>query len=424
MSLPSIFEVYQLAHGPSLPFTMGALKTGQYFRNVLMGIPHNRENRILIEFLGDFAIYGKDNLSDVAITCGIAGYIAGESRFSLKNFYNKIKKSGGIQLLSSTWAFSVDTDIIFNRGVEELAHRNTIRFHVLDSEQKVLLQAEYIVSAKGSVSGPGSLDQDTSASIEQIDNFADISKVCEKEKLELIDYIISAEMILHSITSDQIMERIGQIWQIMNSSITNGLNNEGQLPNHVKRQAKILDQHFSEQNRHWKNLGREHILSSIYALAVAEEIQDNQLLITAPLCETAALMPATLQLMQEKFSIPDRKLSEALLIGGLVGALLLKSFSQIYANPALDISFAISASMSAAAGCYLIDNNIQMINQAVIIAIRLCGFNHNLKYTEIGANSIKYTGIAIDAINLALCGYEQTDQAFDQFFRQLVVDSK
>jgi L-serine deaminase len=419
MSLASIFEVFQLSHGPSLPYTTGALKTGQYFRNVLMGVPYHQDNRILIELLGDFAIYGKDNLSNVAIICGLAGYIAGESRFTLKRFYSRIEKSGGIQLLNRTWPFSVDSDLVFNKSKKELDHPNTIRFHILGSEQKILLQTEYFVSVHGHVTGPGSRDQEAVKMIDQFDQFADIQEVCNKEELNLVDYIISAEEMKHTISPVQIFERLSHTWQIMRSSIQNGLKNEGSLPNHNPRQAKRLHNEFSKRIMNWKTLGQENILASIYALAVAEELIDNQLIITAPLCESAALMPAILYLIQEKYSVQSKEISESLLIGGLVGSLLMKSTTQFYSKPVLDISFTISSAMTAAAGCYLIDPDIKKINQAAAIAINLGGVNQNLNYDNIGEISMRYAGVILTAINLALCDYQQTELPFDQYYRQL-----
>ncbi len=75
MGLSSVFQVFQLALGPSLQYTMGAFKVGQYFREVLIGVPFHQNNRILVEFLGKQADEGRKNDSHLALISGLGGYI-------------------------------------------------------------------------------------------------------------------------------------------------------------------------------------------------------------------------------------------------------------------------------------------------------------------------------------------------------------
>ncbi len=411
MSLTSIFEIYQLAHGPSLPYTTGALKVGQYFREVLIGVPYHQDNRIIVEFLGNFAEHGRASLSHMALVSGLAGYIPGENRLSLKQVYERIKKSRTLILMNKSWAFSVDSDLV------------TIRIHVLGPEEKLLLQAEYFVSVKGTVSGPGSRDSEASSSIDQIDSFSQIREVCLQQKLSLSAYVLSAEQIRHGIQQDQVVQHMINTWQIMSACINNGINNTGLLPDGSARQAHVLQKSLSLQTKHWKTLGVEQMWVNLYALAVAEEVIDNQLIITAPLCESAALVPAILFMVQEKFSVDENKISQGLLAGGIVGALLLKHQTQIYAKPILETAFSIATAMAAAAGMAVLSDSIERINQAAAIAVNLSQVNHSMNYQQLPELSLKYAGMALNAINLSFNDYQITELSFDDYSNKLFQSS-
>ncbi len=421
MSLSSIFEVYQLAHGPSLPYTTGALKTGQYFREVLIGVPYHPDNRIIVEFLGNFSQYGLNSLSHVALVGGLAGYIAGENRLSLKNLFERIEQSRSLMILNKSWGFSVGSDVVFSKSKKDIAHPNTIRFHVLGPNEKILLQAEYIVSFKGLVSGPGSRDAEPGSTLEQLDNFSQIMEVCSTQDLSLPAYVASAERIRHSISDEQIYEHLENTWQIMQASISNGLDNTGTLPDGQSRQAAMMHKSLNHQIRTWKSLGAEQLLVNVNVQAIAEEIVDNQLIITAPLCESAAILPGLLYMIQGKYSTSSKSICDGLLVGGLVAALLLKYQEQLYTKPILSSASTIGAAMAAAAGMFLIQPSMDMINQAANIAIKM-SYERTSKesFTELPVMSIKAANLALNAINLAQSDYRVTDLAFDTYFKKLI----
>ena len=125
MSLPSLSQVFQLAYGPSLVYTMGPFKAGQYFRTQLIGIPHHEDNRIVVEFFGNFSRFGKELSSDVALVSAIGGFSQENSVTGLQDFYDNIKKTGRFFMHSRIWPFTIDSDLIF-------------RNKILNSQMKIL----------------------------------------------------------------------------------------------------------------------------------------------------------------------------------------------------------------------------------------------------------------------------------------------
>lgn len=416
MSLPSVFQILQLALGPSLPYTNGAFKTGQYFREVLLSVPHATSNRIIIEFLGNFASAAKLNQSDKALIAGLGGYIPGETRMGIMKYHSIIQKEGAIQLMGKAWPFHESSDAVFSHAKKDLPHPNTIRFHVIDENEKILLQAEYIVSSNGVVNGPGSRDSDAVSSIGQVVTFEEIFKICNEENLDLINYIHSAESTIRKMSLEKMEERMVHTWEIMDASIENGISNKGLIHESVIRQAHILLSGYKEIISSSEILSKENAQASIYATGVCEESLSNQLVITAPVCETAGILASVLKTVQQKFRFSKNQMAKSLLVGGFTGAILQKHSQPLLEKHDLRLDFQIATAMAAAAGMYLIQNDLKLISLAINNALRLSGKLVDHSSSQLIRNNVKHSNLAITAINLSLIGFDSGQQSVNTFF--------
>lgn len=420
MSLSSVFQVLQLAIGPSLPYTMGALKVGQFFREVLIGVPYHQDNRVLVEFLGDFEKFGKDNSSHMALIAGLSGYVSGETRMSIRKMYSIIHKEGGFQLLSKTWPFNDESDLIFNKKSTEFSHPNTIRFHVVSVEGKVLLQAEYTVSGKGLVSGPGSRDTDPGSNIDQIDSLEEILKICKAENLSLLEYIYSSEELIHGISVDQILQRMLNTWKIIESSIDNGLGNSTNIHAEIKRKAHIIYSHYQEILPIQDLISKEHAQASMFACGVCEESLANQLVITAPVCETSGVLSAVLKSLQSKYLFSKSQMAEALLIAGFIGSVLQKLGIRFFEKNKIRLDFPIATAMAAASGMFLVNKDPEAILKVIHIALDLAENDPDYSTENLIKQNIKHANLALASINLALIGYPIDQTSMDKAFQRKI----
>lgn len=398
MSLPSLSQVFQLAYGPSLVYTMGPFKAGQYFRAQLIGIPHHEDNRIVVEFFGNFSLFGKELSSDVALVSALGGFSQENSVTGLRDFYDNIKKTGRFFMHSRTWPFTIDSDLIFRKQNPELPNENTIRFHLLSPDQSILIQAEYIVSNNGQVSGPGSQETSNGKSSGDITSFYDIIDTCLYENLTLIEYILSYEEQVHSVDPVQTRTKMKQIWKIIKTSIDSGL----QL-DHAGNMYKT----YHDRLANYEIIGNEQALASIYALAVCEESLKNNLVVAAPLCETAGIIPAVLKTIQEKYHFSDEKIADALVIAGFVGSFL----QEVNIANNKNTSFSMSTAMASAGGLSLLSSDLLILNEAINIAISLSDSQMPFKSEEIINLNIKHSNLAIEAINLSMNGYHLSKKA-------------
>ncbi|MEA1877298.1 MAG: L-serine ammonia-lyase, iron-sulfur-dependent, subunit alpha [Bacteroidota bacterium] len=397
MSLPSLFQVLQLAYGPSLLYTMGPFKAGQYFRTQLIGIPHHEDNRIVVEFFGNFCRFGKELSSDVALVSALGGFSQENSVTGLRDFYDNIKKTGSFLMHSKIWPFTIDSDLIFRKENHELPNENTIRFHLLSPDQNILIQAEYIVSNTGHVYGPGSYENSNSKSESNSENdvtsFSNIINTCQRENLTLVEYVLSYEEHVHSVDPVQTRTKMEQIWKIIKASVESGLQQD---------LAGNMYKTYHDRLANYEIIGNEQALASIYALAVCEESRKNKFVVATPVCETAGILPAVLNTLQEKYHFYDEKIADALVIAGFVGSYLM----QINVKNNTNIYFSTATAMASAGGLSLLSSDLGILNEVVNIAISLSDSKMPFTSGEITNLNIKHSNLAIEAINLGLNGFQ------------------
>ena len=72
MGFVSIRDVFKIGIGPSSSHTLGALKSGLFFRKEIKKYDLNN-SKIKVELCGSFALTGKGHLTDKAVVCGLNG---------------------------------------------------------------------------------------------------------------------------------------------------------------------------------------------------------------------------------------------------------------------------------------------------------------------------------------------------------------
>ncbi len=371
MGLPSIFEVFQLAIGPSTVFTTGALRIGQAFREVLLSSPYRPPNRILIELSGNFAKSGRENNSDQAVITGLGGYKLEETGILLKAFFAKIKENGSFPFFGDVWPFNPESDLIFKFADAGPENPDMIRFHVISQAGQPLYHAEYFPVGNGLIKGTGIVDPINFVIENAPENFKDIQGIIKSRKLSLTEYVIDSECKRHQISVDHFHKRMLVTWKIMITNIDRGLKssgNPGDLPGGF---AENMNRKFLNHSAGSAVFGGDNMRGAIYAVALSEEILKNRQVITAPTCTGSALVPAILRLMQEKFLFSDEKIIEGLIISGLYGSILLNRLNRSGTSQDMHIEVACSAAMAAAGATYLMGGSLEETEKAAVMGTLL-----------------------------------------------------
>ena len=247
-------------------------------------------------------------------------------------------------------------------------------------------------------------------------SFAEIAQFCHWRYISLAEYVELNE-------GPEIWDFLGEIWRAMKQAISRGLHTDGILPGglNLDRKAKRM---FEQVRPDEIPQVQELRIVCSYAYAVAEENADNGVIVTAPTCGSAGVLPAVLLYMQERHDLSEEKILEALAVAGLFGALVKRNASVSGAECGCQAEIGTACSMAAAALCTLLDRSIEETEYAAEIAMEhqlgltcdpICGL---VQIPCIERNAVAAKR-AMDAFNLAqfLCGTRNI--SFDMVVRTM-----
>ena len=418
MPLPSILDVFRISIGPSSSHTLGALRSGLMFREKIS--KHNLDNcHITIELRGSFALTGKGHLTDKAVVCGLNGMDVEKEGEKFLEIYENILKRGYIDINDYKIPFNPEEDIVWNKNLDNLTHPNTVRYR-LSKDGNVIEEEEY-----RSVGG-GMLDREKAKiklenNIEDFKNLCDIMNFCKNNNMNFVDFIDYLMEKRYSISREKLNAELLKRWTIMKRRIDEGLRKEGILPGilKLKRRAPRMFKEYLENLRSFRMLSEEVTLTSIYAIAVAEENASGALVVTAPTCGSSGVLPAVLCSIQERYHLQDAKIIDALKVAGIIGMVVIKNGSIAGAEVGCQGEIGVACSMAAASACYLMGGSIEQIEFAAEI-----GLEHHLGLTcdpvagLVQIPCIERNGAAavsaLNASNLALLSRAEHQVSFDK----------
>lgn len=307
------------------------------------------------------------------------------------------------------------TEVVFcDYHAEPLPHPNTLDFFAYRGKEEIGKMR--VLSVGG---GDIVIEGEEAAEMEEIypeNSFAEITQFCSWRYLSLSEYVELNE-------GYEIWDFLAEVWRAMKRSIEIGLHAEGVLPGglNVVRKAKRL---FEQEKENELPQVREMRLVCSYAFAVAEENAGNGLIVTAPTCGSAGVLPAVLLYMHERHGYSDDQMLRALAVAGLIGALVKRNASISGAECGCQAEIGTATSMAAAALCTLKNMSISETEYAAEVAMEhqlgltcdpICGL---VQIPCIERNAVAAKR-AMDAFNLAsfLCGSRNI--SFDMVVRTM-----
>ena len=319
MGLRSIKEIFITGHGPSSSHTMGPYFASQYILNKYKGIKN-----IEVTLFGSLALTGKGHLTDYIID------------LALKDIPHKI---------------------IFNKKSVK-KHPNTMSFKIETKERKYI---ENVVSiGGGSIITVDNVKKLALKEVYPHQYIKDITAYCLKNDISYYDYVIEHE-------DKDIEEYFRNVLKVMDEAVERGLNTTGYLPGklHVKRKAKDMYDAMEDTT-----LGVNDVAMNvaIHSFAVAEENAAGGIVVTAPTCGSAGVIPGCIKYLRMK-GVSDNNIVRGLMVAGLFGIVCKTNASVSGAECGCQAEIGVACSMGAAMIAFCFGKNIIDINQSAEIAL-------------------------------------------------------
>lgn len=316
--MESIKKIYKIGYGPSSSHTMGPGYAAEIF---LKKYPY--ATRFSVELFGSLALTGKGHMTDVTLK-----KILGESR----------------------------TNIIFNKEKVYDYHTNAMKFNAFNDKTLI---GEWLVFSVGGADLKELDDKSLSekADIYPHNHMFEILRYCENNNLTLLDYVSKYE-------DKDVRSYLSNVIDTMIDSINRGITNKGILPGglNVNRKANVFYDKYLNSNKITE-------LVYAYALAVSEENASGGIVVTAPTCGSAGIVPAIIASQMNFYKIDKEKLINALMIGGLIGNIVKVNASISGAEVGCQGEVGVACSMAAGMLVYLFGGDNQTIEYGAEIAL-------------------------------------------------------
>jgi len=414
----SVFDMFKVGIGPSSSHTVGPMKAGKQFVDLLSEQGKLQEvTRIAVDVYGSLSLTGKGHHTDIAIIMGLAGESPDTVDIdAIPAFIKDV--AARERLLLAKGAHEVDFPreggMVF-RSENLSLHENGLRLLAFAGDLLILSKTYYSVGGGFIVDeehfGQSALDE---VSVPwPFHSAKDLLAHCHETGLSLSGLVMKNELALHS--RDEIHAYFATIWQTMQACIDRGLNTEGVLPGplRVPRRAASLRRLLISSSKHSNDPMIVIDWINMFALAVNEENAAGGRVVTAPTNGACGIVPAVLAYYDHFIEpvTPDIFL-RYFLASGAIGVLYKMNASISGAEVGCQGEVGVACSMAAAGLAELLGGSPEQVCVAAEI-----GMEHNLGLTcdpvagQVQVPCIERNAIAsVKAINAARMALRRTSE--------------
>lgn len=316
--MDTLKELFKIGSGPSSSHTMGPQRAAERFKNEN---PDAESFRAIL--YGSLAATGKGHLTDYIIEKTIAP-----------------KK----------------VEIVWEEDIIKDFHPNGMKFEALDKDKNVTAEWTIYSVGGGTIAEEGQRNS-KSNSIYHLDTMDEIVKWCKENNKTLVDFVLECE-------PKDIKDYIKTIKDAMRKSIDDGLSTDEIIPGKL-----LLKRRASTFYNAYKKDKSFSTLVYAYALAASEQNASGNIIVTAPTCGSAGVIPGIFFAMQDFYNYDDEKIIEALLVAGIIGNIIKTNASISGAEVGCQGEVGAACSMAAAAVAYLKGGTMNHIEYAAEIAL-------------------------------------------------------
>ncbi len=326
--MKSIKELFRIGNGPSSSHTIGP-------KNACLEFKKRYPNATSIDVIlyGSLALTGKGHSTDRIIKDTLSEY-------------------------KVTVKFSIEE--------ENLPHPNTMDF--IGYKGKDVIGKMRILSVGGGAIEIDGEDNETK-DVYPLSKLRYIIKFCENNNMRLWQYVDMCE-------GEGINDFMEEIYRAMMDSVTRGLEGEGVLPGplNISKKAHYLYYQLKSKLDLSQDFRRKTVA---YAYAVSEENASGNVIVTAPTCGAAGVLPAVLRtaydvipFAKEKgYTFTHQDLLNALKTAGLIGNLIKTNASISGAEAGCQAEIGAACSMAAAFQAELAGSSFHQLSSAAEIAL-------------------------------------------------------
>jgi len=325
------------------------MKAGYDFYRLMNDLPDEKlrnADKLQVILHGSLAATGRGHGTDKAVVAGLLGKTP---ETCPADFLDELaflpRKNILVAIKNKIFPLS-GKDIVFDKSEHNFPFSNTMIIR-LSAKNDVLLEREYYSVGGGFLQWKGWRKTKRGAPLYPYSNAVELNKQMNKHHLNLPELIMANEQAITGATKAQINDGLDHILAVMDNAVARGIRTEGYLPGPIglHRKAPLL---FQRAKKMSKNPDRFMASLCAYAFAAAEENAAGHIVVTAPTCGSAGILPGVIRLLRHHHKIPALLLREALLAAAAIGFIAKHNASISGAEVGRQGEVGVASSMAAA----------------------------------------------------------------------------
>ena len=366
----SVFELLKIGPGPSSSHTIGPMNAGHDFYLMMRNLPQEQQVAAVslqVLLYGSLAATGRGHGTDRAIVAGLLGKTPEDCP---PDFLDSISlehnKDLSILLGERNIKFRC-SDMIFDTKQYDFPFSNTMIIR-LYGKDGMILEKEYYSVGGGFLQWKGWLESPRGAPLYRYENAVQLWKLLKKHRIGLDELMLENERAITGLSEQEINLRLDRILSVMDESVQRGVHTEGFLPGPIRlhRKAALFYQRAKELPQ---NADRMLVYLIAYAFAAAEENAAGHIVVTAPTCGSAGVVPAIVNLLRHHHKLPMETIRRSLLASAAVGFIAKQNASISGAEVGCQGEIGVASSMAAALISIAQNTGIRVMENAAETAL-------------------------------------------------------
>lgn len=325
--MESIKKIYKRGYGPSSSHTMGPYNAAKQFKE-----EHSDAARLRVTLYGSLALTGKGHRTDMAVAKG---------------------------------AEPLPIDILWRPDTVLPFHTNGMYFEALDAEGHTT--GDWTIYSIGGGVIANEESREEVKDIYPLSTMSEILPYIENEGLTFWEYVQMYE-------EPDIWDYLQEMWETMQATVRSGLENEGVIPGGLKLRSKAHQYYVRASSLKGSLQSRALVMS--YAYATSERNACGEMVVTAPTCGSAGVLPAVLYHLKTAHNFSDKEILRGMAAAGLFGNLIRTNASVSGAEVGCQGEVGSACVMAAVGSCQIFGGSPQQIEYAGEM-----GMEHNLGLT-------------------------------------------
>lgn len=367
----SLFELFKAGPGPSSSHTIAPMLAALDFRETLANLPESmlREAaNVVVRLFGSLSATGFGHGTDKAAAAGLLGYFPATCPGGLPAGVFDLSEEERTVVIGP-FRFVAKRETVVNDDIEHAyPYSNTMVYELLDKNNAVLFAKTYYSVGGGFIQWEGWEAPKRGTPPYPYASADDLQRLVAEHGVSIPHIVLHNEMALTGFSAQEIYERLESIVDIMRRAVARGCASEGVLPGRLgvhRKAARLARKADASDNPLNRFIG----LLNAYAFAVAEENASGGIIVTAPTCGAAGVLPAVLTMIEGYFGLGPEAVYGGMLAAAAVGFLAKRNAGIAGAEMGCQGEVGVASAMAAAMLAQARGFSAQIVENAAEIAL-------------------------------------------------------